>query len=185
MVRGAKMNDTNRSKPATKTDLKDLEQTLASKIAAAEQKLDGKIDSVEQKLNNKIDSVEQNLNGKIDSVEQKLDGKIGSVEQNLNAKIGSIEQNLNGKIDSVETGLNIKIKDVYLEVIKLQSRVGNIEEKMSTKDDISRVLNAIDKFTAVTENYKRKDLERGHMLMDQQEKLQNHETRLVTLETAH
>ena len=112
-----------------------------------------------------------------------LDKKIDSVEAGLNQKIDSVEAGLNQKIDSVEAGLNAKINNVYLEVIKLQSRVGNIEEKMSTKDDISRVLNAIDKFAATTENYIRKDLERGEMLMKQNDKLQNHEKRLTTLET--
>ena len=103
----------------------------------------------------------------------------------LKGAINAVEQKLTGKIDSVETGLNAKISNVYLEVVKLQSRVGNIEEKMSTKDDISRVLNAIDKFAAVTENYKRKDQERGHMLIDQSDKISNHETRITLLETVN
>ena len=130
-----------------------------------------------------LNKVENRLNQKIDSVETRLNQKIDSVETRLNQKIDSVETGLNQKIDSVETGLNAKINNVYLEVIKLQSRVGNIEEKMSTKDDISHVLNAIDKFAATTENYIRKDLERGQMLMKQEDKLQNHEKRLTTLET--
>ena len=117
------------------------------------------------------------------SSEPATKGDLNKVENRLNQKIDSVETGLNQKIDSVETGLNAKINNVYLEVIKLQSRVGNIEEKMSTKDDISRVLNAIDKFAATTENYIRKDLERGQMLMKQEDKLQNHEKRLTTLET--
>ena len=128
-------------------------------------------------------SSEPATKGDLNKVENRLNQKIDSVETRLNQKIDSVETGLNQKIDSVETGLNAKINNVYLEVIKLQSRVGNIEEKMSTKDDISRVLNAIDKFAATTENYIRKDLERGQMLMKQEDKLQNHEKRLTTLET--
>ncbi|OGR44254.1 MAG: hypothetical protein A2X28_01785 [Elusimicrobia bacterium GWA2_56_46] len=180
------MKDTDRSKPATKGDLIDgltaLKDELGGSINSVEQKLNGKIDSVEQKLNGKIDSVEQNLNGKIDSVEQNLNGKIDSVEQNLNGKIYSVEQKLTGEINSVAA----RVDRLAIELAKTQADVREIKydlaTNVSTKDDISRVLNAIDKFAATTENYKRKDLERGDMLMAQHDKLQNHETRLTLLE---
>ncbi|MDP2867125.1 MAG: hypothetical protein Q8O90_12870 [Elusimicrobiota bacterium] len=177
------MNDKNKSEPATKADLQELEQRLNGKTDSAEQKLNGKIDSAEQKLNGKIDSAEQKLNGKIDSVEQRLNGKIDSVEQRLNGKIDSVEQKLGLKIDSVETTVN----RLAIELTKTQADVREIKHdmatKMSTKDDISRLLNHIDAFAAEALSYRNHDTLRGGKIMEHETKLENHETRLSELET--
>ena len=55
--------------------------------------------------------------------------------------------------------------------------------KMSTKDDISRVLNHIDAFAAETSSYRNHDTLRGGKIAEHETKLSNHETRLSELET--
>ena len=81
-----------------------------------------------------------------------------------------------------EQKLNNKIETVYHEVVKLQSKVGNIEEKMATKDDINRIMNAIDTFAGEAKDYRRKDADRGHTLMEHHDKLEDHESRVTALE---
>ena len=99
-----------------------------------------------------------------------------------------LENVLKGDLTKLETKLTETITRLAIEVSKTQADVRQIKDdmatKVSTKDDISRVLNAIDKFAGMAENYKRKDLERGHMLMEQHDKLENHEGRLTLLETS-
>ncbi|HAH32385.1 MAG TPA: hypothetical protein DCL44_08745 [Elusimicrobia bacterium] len=91
------------------------------------------------------------------------------------------------KLDIKISALAETVTRLAIDGAKTQADVRQIKDdmatKMSTKDDISRILNAIDKFAGVSENYKRKDLERGHMLMEQHDKLENHEGRLILLET--
>ena len=199
------MHENNKSEAATKTDLKELEQKLTGKIDSVEQKLTGKIDTVEQKLTGKIDAVEQKLTGKIDAVEQSLNGKIDAVEQKLTGKIDAVEQSLNGKIDAVEQKLNVKIdsveqrltgkigsvettvKHLAIELSKTQADVRQIKDdmatKMATKDDIGRILSAIDTYTAEAISYRNRDTLRGRAIMEHDDKLKNHETRILELET--
>ena len=91
------------------------------------------------------------------------------------------------KLDIKISTLAETVTRLAIDGAKTQADVRQIKDdmatKLSTKDDISRVMSAIDKFAGVAENYKRKDLERGHMLMEQHDKLENHEGRLILLET--
>ena len=91
------------------------------------------------------------------------------------------------KLDIKISALAETVTRLAIDGAKTQATVRQMKEDiattMSTKDDVSRILNAIDKFAGVSENYKRKDLERGNMLMEQHDKLENHEGRLILLET--
>jgi hypothetical protein len=75
------------------------------------------------------------------------------------------------------------VKTNTTDILHIKDDIRGIRETMATKDDINRVLCAIDTFAGETKDYRRKDMERGAMLMDHQDKLQNHETRLTLLET--
>ncbi|MCG2726984.1 MAG: hypothetical protein L6420_12185 [Elusimicrobia bacterium] len=99
--------------------------------------------------------------------------------QTTKADINKLEQ----KIDSVKTELRTEIHSVG---ITLQGHIDRIENKMdtkmATKDDINRIMNAIDVFAGEAKDYRRKDADRGHMLMEQHDKLQNHENRISAIE---
>jgi hypothetical protein len=94
---------------------------------------------------------------------------------------------LKAELKSEISALTETVTRLAIDGAKTQTTVRQMQNdmatKMSTKDDISRILNAIDKFAGVSENYKRKDLERGRMLLEQHDKLENHEGRLILLET--
>jgi len=121
--------------------------------------------------------------GDLTKLETMLKGDLAELKTAFKDDLAGLRTEVKGDLAELKTELDGKMKNVYLETIKLQSRVANIEEKMSTKDDINRILSAIDKFAGMADNYKRKDMERGHMLMEQHDKLQDHETRLTALET--
>jgi len=99
------------------------------------------------------------------------------------ADLKELEQKLNGKIDSVET----TVKHLAIELSKTQADVRQIKNdmatKMSTKDDISRVLSAIDAFASEALAYRNHDTLRGRAIMEHDDKLKNHETRILELET--
>ena len=150
------MIESDNNQPATKNDLTELKTGLNQKI-----------DSVEQKLTDKIDSVEQELTDKIDSVEQKLTDKINSVE---------------GRVSNLET----ITKNIAIDLAKTQSDVRDIKHdmatKMATKDDISRIMNAIDQFSSEYISYRNKDTLRGDAIMRHEKQIANHEKRISSLE---
>ncbi|HAT71679.1 MAG TPA: hypothetical protein DCS63_02555 [Elusimicrobia bacterium] len=110
-----------------------------------------------------------------------LDQKVGQLDQKfgqLDQKVGQLDQKV-GQLDQKTTSLGI-------ELAKTQLRIDRFENNIMTtlRDFKSEILSAIDAFAGEARDYRRKDLERGHMLMVQDDKLQNHETRITVLETA-
>ena len=80
---------------------------------------------------------------------------------------------LDKKIDRVATGL-----------VNTQADVRDIRRDMATKDDIKRVLNAIDAFAKKSENNDKSVALHGHVLTEVQVELKDHEGRLKTIESA-
>lgn len=105
-----------------------------------------------------IASIEQKLHDKIDAVEQKLHGRTEAVEQKLYRRTESLETALKNEISAVSSALG----RLAAELAKTQADIREIKHeitaKLSTKDDINRILNTLDKFSARVENYIRKDL---------------------------
>lgn len=95
------------------------------------------------------------------------------------ADLQELEQKLTGRIYSVET----TVKSIAIELAKTQEDVRQIKNDMSTKDDISRIMNHIDAFAAEASAYRNHDTLRGGKIMEHETKLENHETRLSELET--
>ncbi|KAF0124920.1 MAG: hypothetical protein FD189_2051 [Elusimicrobia bacterium] len=97
-------------------------------------------------------------------------------------ELKKLEQKLTGRIDSVET----TVKNIAVELAKTQADVREIKydmaTKMATKDDISRIMSAIDAYTAEAISYRNRDALRGRAVMDHTAKLSEHETRLQKLE---
>ncbi|MCG2726770.1 MAG: hypothetical protein L6420_11080 [Elusimicrobia bacterium] len=117
-----------------------------------------------------------------DKSEPATKADINKLAQTTKADLKELEQKLNQKIDSVETKLNKKTENVFIELLKTQADVRNIKETMATKNDINRIMNAIDVFAGEAKDYRRKDADRDHMLMEQHDKLQNHENRISAIE---
>ena len=89
-------------------------------------------------------------------------------------------------LGKAKTELTEKITRLAVDLSKTQEDVRQIKHgmstNMSTKDDISRVMNAIDKFAAEASAYRNQDMLRGKTIMGHTEKLTNHETRIQKLE---
>ena len=94
----------------------------------------------------------------------------------LHAELKTDMKNLDQKIDSVAIELAKNQADVR--EIKY-----NMATNMATKADVSRILSAIDTFTAEAQAYRNHGTLRGSAIMAHDSKLENHETRLTLLET--
>ncbi|OGR61848.1 MAG: hypothetical protein A2X31_00380 [Elusimicrobia bacterium GWB2_63_22] len=68
-------------------------------------------------------------------------------------------------------------------MVRAQSDINGIKERMATKDDINRIMSAIDTYTAEAISYRNRDTLRGGKIMEHETKLTDHETRLTSLET--
>lgn len=102
------------------------------------------------------------------------------------ADLESIEAGIRADLGAVETRLDRKIDRIAVELVKTQSDVRSIREametKMATKDDVSRILAAIDAFAQKGESYDRKAVSHGGILVDHTESLKDHERRLRVIE---
>ncbi len=83
------------------------------------------------------------------------------------------------------TGLDKKIDRVAVALVNTQADVREIRHDMATKDDINRVLNAIDAFAKKSENYDKAVTLHGPILTEVQVGLKDHEKRLNIIESAH
>ena len=79
------------------------------------------------------------------------------------------------------------VEHLAVELTKTQADVREIKydmaAKMATKDDISRILSAIDTYTTEAISYRNRDTLRGRAVMDHTTKLSDHESRITALET--
>ena len=89
------------------------------------------------------------------------------------------------KLDSTITALTETVNRLAIDGAKTYLRIEQSEDTLmnAIRNFKSEILSAVDKFAGENKDYKRKDMERGHMLMEQHDKLENHESRLVVLET--
>jgi len=181
------MKDETLSGPATQGDLTKLEKVLKGDLTKLEKLLKGDLTKLEKVLKVDLTKLEKVLKGDLTKLEKLLKGDLTKLEKVLKGDLINGLAELKTEFKSEISTLTETVIRLAVDGAKTQADVRQIKDdmatKMSTKNDINRILNAIDKFTGMTENYKRKDLERGQMLMKQEDKLQNHESRLVLLET--
>lgn len=81
---------------------------------------------------------------------------------------------------AVDTKLSIAIAKTQAELREIKY---DMATKVATKDDISRIMSAIDTYTAEAISYRNRDTLRGNEVMEHASKLKNHETRISELET--
>lgn len=89
---------------------------------------------------------------------------------------------LDNKLDALRPELREDFKKLSLEMEKLNSRVTRLEERAAAKDDVNRILNAIEKFAADMELYRKKDSLRTSMLTEHEDKIKALVNRLSQLE---
>lgn len=89
-------------------------------------------------------------------------------------------------LQAVRSELKEDIKRVATELVETQSGVREIKHalatKIATKDDVDRIMNAIDAFAKKAESYDGAAVLHGHALVEVQVNLKDHEKRLKTLE---
>lgn len=90
-------------------------------------------------------------------------------------------------LEAVRSEINTTISKVAAAVVKTQAEVRELRQtmatKMATKDDVSRILDAIDAFAQKGQTYDQKALSHGAILADHEDKLRGHGRRLTALET--
>ena len=148
-----------------KSEFQALKIELKEEINASETRLTQKIAN---ELDNKLISTENRLDQRIDKVEIELN----TVEKRLSQRIDKVEAELH----AVEKRLDQKIDRVASQLVQTQADIREIKETMATKEDVSRILIAIDRFARKAEAYDRQAVLHGHILTD-------HEKRLASLES--
>ena len=72
---------------------------------------------------------------------------------------------------------------IAIDLTKTQATVREMQETMATKTDVNRIMNAIDAFTAQAQSYNNHDAIRGAKVMAHEATIEDHEKRLVVLES--
>lgn len=93
---------------------------------------------------------------------------------------------LDRKIDTSIQRLDEKIDRVALQVVNNQAKIEEMMSSlaMATKDDASRILNAIDAFAGKARNYDRSAVLHGQALVEVEAQLKDHENRIKRIESA-
>ena len=90
------------------------------------------------------------------------------------------------KLETKVSTLTETTTRLALELSKTQTDVRQIKDyiatKLATKDDVNRIMGAIDAFAAEALAYRNHDTLRGGKIMEHETKLKNHDDRLVLLE---
>ena len=102
------------------------------------------------------------------------------LELTTKSNLQKLEQTTKADLAAVEIKLSIAIAKTQADIREIKETIAT---KLSTKDDISRVMSAIDAFAAEASAYRNHDTLRGRAIMDHTVKISEHETRLTLLET--
>ncbi|MBI3298978.1 MAG: hypothetical protein HYZ75_12480 [Elusimicrobia bacterium] len=98
--------------------------------------------------------------------------------QLVRAELGAVRNELKAEIGSVK----VTVDKLVVEMVKTQADLRDIRQTMATKDDIGRVLAAIDAFAGKAVAYDQKSYSHGAILTDHEDKLRDHGRRLSSLE---
>ena len=97
----------------------------------------------------------------------------------IDQKIGQMDQKI-GQLDKTVLSLAIELTKTQTDVREIKH---NMATNMATKDDVSRLITHIDAFAAEALSHRNHDTLRGGKVMEHESKLENHETRLASLES--
>jgi predicted nucleic acid-binding Zn-ribbon protein len=113
---------------------------------------------------------------------EKIDKRFDEIESKMVTKDDAKNFATKDDIKSV----NEKISNLAMVVVKNSEDIVNIKEtittKLATKDDINRIMSAIDKFSSKDEGYGRKAEVNTHRLNEIEPKVEDHEKRIHVLE---
>lgn len=118
----------------------------------------------------------------IDDEKPATAGQLRAVETKLQAEIHGVETRLQTEIQAVETRLQAKLNTVAVQVVNNQTELKALRRDMATKDDIQRVITAIDHFANKQETYDRETVFFPRTLDAHGESLRDHENWIKALE---
>ncbi|MBI5209586.1 MAG: hypothetical protein HY927_06380 [Elusimicrobia bacterium] len=141
-----------------------------------------------------LDATAAMLRGELQATAAMLRGEIKStadtVRGELKSDIKTTTDALRGELKAVETRLDGKIEGVQHRlakaIVQTQSDIRGIQQTMkglSTKEDIQRILSAIDSFAGKAQSYDRAAVLHGHSLTEVQAQVKDHEGRIKALES--
>ena len=110
-----------------------------------------------------------------------LHSSINSLRTELKGDIQRLDKTTQ-RLDKTTQQLDKTSKQHTLEFFKIQRDMRDMKEQMATKDDISRIITAIDIFAGEAKEYRNKDTLRGHAVMTHDTMLKEHEKRISALE---
>ena len=115
----------------------------------------------------------------ITDLRTELKTDIADLRTELKTDIQRLDQKV-GQLDKTVLSLAIELGKTQTDVREIKY---NMATNMATKDDVSRLITHIDAFAAEALSHRNHDTLRGGKVMEHEEKLLNHETRLASLES--
>src|SRR3989338_7781665 len=104
---------------------------------------------------------------------------LSDLRTELKTDIQRLDQKV-GQLDKTVLSLAIELGKTQTDVREIKY---NMATNMATKDDVSPLITHIDAFAAEALSHRNHDTLRGGKVMEHEEKLLNHETRLASLES--
>lgn len=104
----------------------------------------------------------------------------------LSASMAMLRGELQGTANALRGELQAVAHRLAKEIVKTQGDIREIREAMTglaTKDDVNRILGAIDSFAGKAQNYDRAAVLHGHALTELDFTVKDHEGRIKKLES--
>lgn len=113
------------------------------------------------------------------STKADVDKAVDSLRRELGTRMGGFDQRMDGldhKIDRVH-------KSLAKEIVRVQADLREVKANMATKDDVRKILTAVQDFAGKAEAFGRTATLHGQALTEVSVSLKDHDRRLRTLES--
>jgi len=127
-------------------------------------KKDGNEPVTRKEFNERLDNVDERFN-KVDERFSKIDERFNKVDE---------------RFDKLELALRNQAKAI----LRNTDDINIIKETMATKDDIHKILTAIDSFAQKSQDVERKSIVNTHRIVELETKYSNLDERVSTLEAS-
>ena len=99
--------------------------------------------------------------------------------QEFNERLNKVDK----RFEEIDKKIDNSVIRLSKEIIKNSEEIKILKETVATKEDVQKIITAIDSFAGKTEDHERKAITNTHRLNELEPKVEGHEKRIATLES--
>lgn len=127
------------------------------------------------------------LDLKIDRLDKKIDASVQRLDQKSDVSLERLDQKIDVSVERLDQKIDTSVRRLAKAIVETQAEVREVKSTLTglaTKDDVSRILGAIDAFAGKAQNYDRAAALHGQALSEVRAQVKDHERRIKKIESA-